>query len=235
MKKILTIISGTALTAAAVIAVIALTAGASASAQDSTPTESTAQDQGLLNDEAIGTLTSIADDVIDKLVSEGVITEQQAAEARAAVKDGRAQLDATDWDMVEKQLDLGIARFKREIANADWDAIRQQIEDALAQLDESELSDLQEFNFDLGSIDWSELESGFDEFKGEVEKFDLDEMKDELDKHLGDVDWDELSSDIRDGLEQFDFDAFKDRVDQLKKQFDGMDWEDLAKQFEGQF
>jgi hypothetical protein len=235
MKKILTIISGTALTAAAVIAVIALTAGASANAQDSTPTESTPQDQGLLNDEAVGTLTSIADDLIDRLVSEGVITDQQAAEARSALQDAESRLEATDWDMVEKQLDLGIARFKSEIASADWDAIRKQIEDAFAQLDESEVSDLQQFDFDLDSIDWSELEGGFDEFKSEVEQFDLGQMRNELDKYLGDVDWDELSSDIRDGLDQFDFNSFKNQIDQLKNQFDGMNWEDLAKHFEGQF
>jgi polyhydroxyalkanoate synthesis regulator phasin len=229
MKKILTIISGVALTAAAVITVVALTAGGTASAQDAVPAQVS---ESPIGGEAIGTLTEMADDLIDTLVAEGAITEEQADEARAALKEAQAKLDDVDWDAFHKQLELGIDRFKQELENADWDDIRRQLEDAVGELDSAEL---EEFDFDPDSIDWSELEGGFDQFKDEFRSFDLDEARKELQKHLGEVDWDDLSSKFNDGLQQFDFDQLRDRADQLKKRFEGMDWDDLRKQFEGQF
>lgn len=236
MKNLLTIVSGTALTAAAVVAVIALTAGGQAAAQDAPAT--TITDSGApISQHGVDTLSDIADQLIDTLVAEGILTPDQADEARSALDEAEATFSDIDWDVVEKQIDLGVARLKSEIASADWDDIRNELEDALAELQDADFEefDLGELDFDPDSIDWSKFEDGFDRFKDEIESFDLDEAREEFERHLGGIDWDDVSERFRDGLEQFDFESFKDRADQLRKQFEGMDLDDLRKQFENQF
>lgn len=241
MKRILTIISATAFTAAAVVAFVAFTSGGSANAQDSTPTPPSTETQGFLTDEAIDALSTLAREVVDRLAAERVITQDQASEALAALEGVKGQLADVDWELVETQLGLALARFQREIAEADWNDIRDRLERELAQLDELDweglqfggrnLDDLNFDDFDVDSLPWTELQDGFEEFKREMGSLDPEAMIKELEKHLGDVKWDEWSSQWREELEQFNFQDLERQMDQLRKQLDGMNLDDLAGQF----
>lgn len=226
MKKILTIISGTALAAAAVVAVVALTASGAASAQDATTTSDT---ERVLSHEATDTITALAEELIDTLVAEGVITDEQADLARSALGEFETKLDELDWDTVRRYLDLAIEQFRRELENADWGDIQNQLEDALGDLDSAQL---EQFDFDPDSIDLSELEERFGQLRDELDAFNLDRAREELERHLGDVDWDDLSSKFREELERLDFEELKGRADQLMRQFDSMGWDELRKQVE---
>lgn len=261
MKKTLFWISGASFVLAAIVAVIAINAPGTAVAQDGQSQPQAAAEPVSFKDDAAtaaDTFTDLAEDLLDQLVADGVITAAEADEFRTQLAEARKEFDSTDWDAAEDDLRNGITRLKRLVSLANWDEVQAMIEQGLAELDlESiELPDLsgveglEDFDLDglelpeidLDSVDWSGLEQLFDQLKQGITAFDFDAAISEFKKELSEVDWDDVAADIRDELKGVDFTEYKDwerhdwsedlDLEGLEDKINGIDWNALREQLQ---
>ena len=239
MKKILAAISVTSFMLAVALTVVAVNSGAEANAQEADlRSESAARTASPETASAIGHL---AEDLLDKLVAEGTMTEADADAARDSIATVRERLAMFDWDSFAEQVQSLVERIRVELADTDWGTIRSQIEDALRDL-EPELGD------DVPQLDaseWSELEDAFNRFRDELDRLDLDLMLERVERHIDGIDWDAWSAELRgrldevdlSGLDQFDASEFEEEfeatAEELKRYLQDIDWDDIVGQFEG--
>jgi polyhydroxyalkanoate synthesis regulator phasin len=246
MRKTLIWISGASFVLAAAVAVIAINTPGTAIAQDGRAdiAPATAERASFESDatEAVDAISGLAEDILDRLVADGVITELEADEFRADMAEAREEFDTLDWDTVEQDLRTGVTRLKRLVSLASWDDIQALIEQRLADVDfESfelpdfsgidgldDLDGVQLPNIDVENIDWTGFEQFFDGMKQGLLDFDFDSAVTEFRNDLDAVDWDDVIGDLREELKDVDFSQYKDLQDHDL----GLDAKDREKQLE---
>lgn len=231
MKKTLAVISVTSLVLAAMLTVVALRGGAEATAQEALSLPGSGVHA--FSSETGPALADLADDLLDKLVAEGTMTEVEADAARESLATARERFDLSDWDAMVEQVQAFVERLQAEMANTDWETIRGQLEDVLSDL-EPEFGDI---GPQLDASDWDELEEAFNQFRDHLDQLDLDLVLGQIEQRINDFDWDTLSGDLSRQLGELDLSEF-DQVDpsqleELKRHLEDFDWDGIIGQFEG--
>jgi hypothetical protein len=210
---------------------VALRGGGQATAQEANALTGSAVQAA--SPESTSAIADLADDLLDKLVAEGTMTEVDADTARSAIAAARERFALFDWDSVTGQVEALVERFRAELVNTDWDTIRGQLEEVMRDL-EPEIGNVEP---QLDASDWAELEEAFNQFRNDLDQLDLDLIVGQIERRVDDIDWDAWSTDLReqlDNLDLSDFDQFDpSQFEEFKRHLEDVDWDAIIGQFDG--